>query len=1726
MTIFPSSVDRVFMRHAPPPRLPAQQAAGDESLLPDDHTRAEWDAFTLSVSACTANVNSLSAPTEGCGGKVDFLRRQFIDLHFNFLGVQESKSPEFCSCVDKVLRLSSGCQKNQQGVELWINLAQPYGYINKKPIFLDRQEIQVVHKDSRILLARIETPIWQCWLLVAYAPQSGLPLEQREQWWSALPELVHRRDAGEQMIVMLDANAAPGAQDNVAVFAEGFPDSVNTPLFRDFVADHGLYLPCTTAAHQGDVSTWTDPTGDHHHCIDYILLSRHFIDACTLSRVVPEFDLGTAHWDHDPTAVHLVWKSWVPQRPRRRQDGLGFDPSLIGKDVAQQVLQSCTPKPWGTDIEEHVNAFNHHVVTGLRQACPLSKTQPKKPYITEMEWLLRADKLRAKKDLRALTMRQKDERLGVVFRAWKTGSPTPESRDHYSSYQNYLWCVNLRLVAAYRRAALTLRTTLKKAKQTHIKEKFIDMPAEAPASHILRELRPIPGPSNLKKLKVQTLPHIRNAAGEICSLPSEMVEVWLEFFRQMEGGVRMDKAQQRELWRINLQSLQLHDFRIDVKEIPSLLDLEGAYRRINPNKATGPDKIHPAFCKATPQLLARLTFNQLLKLAVHGQESLAHKGGMLCPIWKSKGPKDDCTAYRSILISSFIGKSLHRSLRQRQCTLFEKYLQKEQLGGRPKVPVTLGVHLGRAFMRARKQQGHKIAMLYLDLTEAFYRILRQLVVGGPASDELIMHMGQRLGMSADLLKELHNLLDEPTALEAAGLPAHMRNAIRAVHVDTFFTVRGQHDICRTQLGSRPGDCFADIIFSYLWSSILQKLQHTLTDMGLVDVIPAETSLRLPNQQPPDPSWTRGFLGPTWMDDTCICVSDPSPLVLESKIHQATGRLLELCDVHGLSPNLSAGKTETLLMFQGHGSRKLKIKYFGPSSDKSLLILGERGPRRVRVVAHYTHLWCVIHHKGDSRAEARRRVAVAQQAFSQHRKHLLQNPILPLRRRLELFLTLVMSTFCYGAESWTLTDHRTKEYIHNALMRLFRRLLGRAHDDHLTDADILTQAGINSPTEILRLARLRYLGTLHKCADLVPWGLLNSDSHWITLIQDDLSWAWRQLQGASGLPDPLQSLEAWQGIWVHYPSYWKRLIRRAGEHAILQRQRHHRVESFHQAFLPLFREARADSFVRKGFPEAEGHVGQNEGERHACMTCRRVFRSKGGVGAHFFKKHGTISRLRTLFDTTCCGHCLKEYHTFSKLHAHLRYSLHCRVALWGSRCRYSPTGGTGSTEDRALCQQHDGLLPPLQAAGPRLPDPQNLELPGFDLLLAEQIYLDIAENEGREEVEWVVRRTIEQHPVTWIVCRETLGFLREALTEQDIQALYIGEFDIKHLLRTLQDERAWPFLLEHADKRHSCTSKPSLEEIEQMCIDESMWDTQRAPLWEVPRPMAKERFIIHAFSGRRRFGDLQHFIDQAQQDIPDVTIFTISVDLMVDPVWGDVSKASVRQFWLNAVRQRQVVGVMAGPPCETWSQARGQALPGDGRRGPRILREKDCLWGRVALALREVRQLDVGNLLLLFTLELLITLALEGGVGGLEHPGPPPDRLKASIWRLPLLTFLCEWPEFDFLEVSQGFFGAPSRKPTGLLLNMSRMVPELRKWQLTTTMPRGTSIGKTATGECATGILKEYPPAFCAGLANGFVSTLRMHPTDATCEICPNFRRQAVQMVVTHHSHCIGPDFAG
>ena len=242
--------------HAPAPSLPCPALSRAIASEPVCHVPVHF-----ALSACTANVGSLSSGNEGYAGRVHDIRQQMKALKFNFLGLQESRTPEFCSCVDKIYRMASGCDQHHHGVELWINLEQPYAYVKGRPCFLETGDITVVYKDSRILMAQIETRFWRCWIIVAYAPQSGISFTERQQWWSHLEEIAHHRQPHDEMIVLIDANASPGGYDGSAVFTCDLPTSSATPLLRDFVQTQNLFLPCTTEVHDGARNTWTDPSG-------------------------------------------------------------------------------------------------------------------------------------------------------------------------------------------------------------------------------------------------------------------------------------------------------------------------------------------------------------------------------------------------------------------------------------------------------------------------------------------------------------------------------------------------------------------------------------------------------------------------------------------------------------------------------------------------------------------------------------------------------------------------------------------------------------------------------------------------------------------------------------------------------------------------------------------------------------------------------------------------------------------------------------------------------------------------------------------------------------------------------------------------------------------------------------------------------------------------------------------------------------------------------------------------------------------------------------------------------------------------------------------------------------------------------------------------------------------------------------------------------------------------
>ena len=246
----------------------------------------------------------------GHAGKTVYLRQQFLSMRLLFLGIQESRTPETFSAAETVLRIGSGhAHGGLYGVELWANLNVPYGRLGHRELYFKRADFQVLHRDPRALLVRVDTDFVHFALLVGYAPQSGLSVDVRSDWWETLQTIASLKAPDEQLFVLIDANADPGPCDFRHVLTHGFKQTANTDFLRAFLRAQDLCLPVTSAFHQGGVDTWVSPTGLHTNCIDHVCIPCGSLTNCTYSSVLTDFDLGNGCFDgrsglfHEP--LHL-----------------------------------------------------------------------------------------------------------------------------------------------------------------------------------------------------------------------------------------------------------------------------------------------------------------------------------------------------------------------------------------------------------------------------------------------------------------------------------------------------------------------------------------------------------------------------------------------------------------------------------------------------------------------------------------------------------------------------------------------------------------------------------------------------------------------------------------------------------------------------------------------------------------------------------------------------------------------------------------------------------------------------------------------------------------------------------------------------------------------------------------------------------------------------------------------------------------------------------------------------------------------------------------------------------------------------------------------------------------------------------------------------------------------------------------------------------------------------
>ena len=147
------------------------------------------------------------------------------------------------------------------------------------------------------------------------------------------------------------------------------------------------------------------------------------------------------------------------------------------------------------------------------------------------------------------------------------------------------------------------------------------------------------------------------------------------------------------------------------------------------------------------------------------------------------------------------------------------------------------------------------------------------------------------------------------------------------------------------------------------------------------------------------------------------------------------------------------------------------------------------------------------------------------------------------------------------------------------------------------------------------------------------------------------------------------------------------------------------------------------------------------------------------------------------------------------------------------------------------------------------------------------------------------------------------------------------------------------------------------------------------------------YVLHFFSGQRRPGDFQDWLDRALA-VCHYPVWVISLDVAIDAKLCDLSCSGGVARWLDLAIAGRVVMVLGGPPCETWSVARWKAGSRVTGEGPRAVRSSEHFWGLHDLDAGERQQVALGNALLRTVVLFLAAARVYGFAAVMEHPQLP------------------------------------------------------------------------------------------------------------------------------------------
>jgi hypothetical protein len=522
-------------------------------------------------------------------------------------------------------------------------------------------------------------------ILAAYAPQTGCPDVEKDQFWDSLESTVGQVPKEETLIIGGDLNGHVGKSrdgyDRVHG-GHGFGcknEAGETILQTALALDMGI---CNTYFRKKDEHLITYKSGGARAQIDYILTRRTDIARVKNCKVIPG-ESATAQ--HRLTVADMYMKVEVSKRrkvtqPRIKWHKLGVDGNAESfKNIVIEAVTEAHQN--GLLIEQQSPDEMWKVFESVMQSAAkeIVGESRGKPFLDKETWwwngLVQED-LKLKKEL--------------FKKAQKTGDPGDKA--------NYL-------------------LAKKKAKQAVAKAKhdaYNGLYQRLETKEGEKEIYRLAKRRDRASRDIDIVKCIKNSRSEVLTDDTMIKNRWKSYFEELLNTENPREARNDE-----------PEDNIGLVNAVEVEEVRKSIRAMKNGKAVGPDEIPIEAWKALGDEGIMLLTKLLNTIMIQETMPNSWRNSTLVPIYKNKGDIQECGNYRAIKLLPHTMKLWERVVDKR--IRQETDISENQFGFMPGRSTTDAIFALRTLVEKYREWRRDLEMVFIDLEKAYDRVPRDLI---------------------------------------------------------------------------------------------------------------------------------------------------------------------------------------------------------------------------------------------------------------------------------------------------------------------------------------------------------------------------------------------------------------------------------------------------------------------------------------------------------------------------------------------------------------------------------------------------------------------------------------------------------------------------------------------------------------------------------------------------------------------------------------------------------------------------------------------------------------------------------------------------------------------------------------------------------------------------------------------------------------------------------------